>query len=405
MTFRLTPAIRHDFVNRENLLEQVLGFLRDPKSKDGISLYGLRRMGKTSLMLKLVEELQKSRDVVPVYLSLWELNVRQPDIFSNELIAGILQAYAPLSNITSKIKEVIKESKKWFLELLKSFKLSVETTEEITAIFSLNPAQEKIDSKNIVLIPFKLAEDLAKKHKTKTVLFIDEFPDLMDFEHSGKKLGIQIIKNIRTFLERAEHVSFSIAGSIRSTMDLVAVDDASPFYRQFVNREVKPFGDNAVYELLNKNLKEAGWKPEKLKKEYLKQLTDWMMNNTHGIPFYIQCFGRMLTYTQFDPLSKEGEKEIWNLFLENEAPIIYRSDIKELNNSERRLLEVMSPYKEFNFALAKKMLGPTISNTGQWLTSLTNKSILLNPERGLYRFVDTIFQKYLYYLQSKQPLE
>lgn len=396
MPFQLTPAVQSDFVDREELLAEILPFLKDPKSRNGLSLYGRRRMGKTSLMLKIVEELEKTKNVVPVYISLWELKVKQIDVLSGDLITQILQKYAPHFGVKEKIKTVMAESKKWFLNILKHFKLSVELEEDISTTLSLNMERKESQGGNILLIPFQLGEELAKRHKYKTAFFVDEFPDLMDFEQDGKKAGIQPIKNIRSFIERAQFTSLSIAGSVRSTMKTVAIDQASPFYRQFVNREVKPFRRDAVFKLLAKHLKTT--------KTHLNQLVEWMMDNTNGIPFYIQCFGRMMMYTHLDPIAKADGKKLWEIFLQNEAPIIYESDMGSLHNAEKIILIKMAQHNEFNFSLAQEAVGRSIKNAGQTLISLTKKGVLENPRRGIYSFSDRVFQKYMAYLSTKDPI-
>lgn len=95
MAFHLKPVSGDDFIDREAILKDLLRLLKDPDSTDGACLYGLRWMGKTSLLLKLVEDLRGTKRVVPVYLSLWDISVRQLEYFSNELVGAILEAYAP----------------------------------------------------------------------------------------------------------------------------------------------------------------------------------------------------------------------------------------------------------------------------------------------------------------------
>lgn len=385
MAFHLKPVCGEDFVDREAILSDLLSFLEDPGSTDGVCLYGLRRMGKTSLMLKIIEKLQETKKIVPVYFTLWDLSVRQIDFFSNALVNAILEAYAPKAGVKEKIGTLFKESKKWVSSILKAFKLSVEIAEDVSTVFSFEGFKEKKSADDLVELPFRLAENLSEIYSCKTALFLDEFPDLIDFEFGGKKLGVPVVGKIRSILERSRRVTLSIAGSTRRTMKLVAVDEASPFYRQFVLRELGPFDREAVLKLLERNLKRPLHQIEKL--------ADWLMENTSGIPFYIQCLGRIIDYTGIDPVNK-GEV-LWRSFLEEEAPLIYRAEIEELSNSERRILDAISSFDTFTFAMVQNNVGKAVSNVGQWLGSLVDKGVLLNPERGSYQFTDPVFRRYL----------
>lgn len=127
----------------------------------------------------------------------------------------------------------------------------------------------------------------------------------------------------------------------------------------------------------------------------IKGLADWMMDNTNGIPFYIQCLGRTIEYKEVDPLKKDGEAILWNSFLEEDAPLIFRAEIESLNNSEKCVLGEAALFDRFTYAMIYERVGRTVKNIGQWLSSLVDKGVLLNPERGTYHFADPIFQKYL----------
>lgn len=386
MSFHLKAVSGADFVDREAILNECLKLLKDPNSTDGMCFYGLRRMGKTSLMFKLVEELTKTKATVPVYLSLWDVGVREIEYFSSQLVSAILEAYAPKAGVGEKIRGLLKESKKWVVAVLKSFKLSLEIAEQISTAFSFEGDKEKKTPDDIIELPFRLADDLAKAHSCKTCLFLDEFPDLVDFMYNGRKLNVPIVAKVRTVTEVSKRTALSIAGSIRRTMNLVAVGEASPFYRQFIQRELGPFGREAVAVLLKKNLR--GYNK-------IEELTNWMLKNTGGVPFYIQYFGRMIEYTGLNPLKKEGERALWSSFLEEEAPLIFRAEVESLNNAERRVLDEASFFDKFTYSMMQGRQGKAVSNIGQWLTSLTDKGVLSNPERGVYHFADPIFQRYL----------
>lgn len=49
MAFTLQPGIKDDFVNREDILTEMLSSLQDQGVRMGFALVGPRRIGKTSI--------------------------------------------------------------------------------------------------------------------------------------------------------------------------------------------------------------------------------------------------------------------------------------------------------------------------------------------------------------------
>lgn len=50
MRFTLQPATREDFIDREDILEEMLHTLTDKKVRMGYAFVGHRRIGKTSIL-------------------------------------------------------------------------------------------------------------------------------------------------------------------------------------------------------------------------------------------------------------------------------------------------------------------------------------------------------------------
>ncbi|RLB76665.1 MAG: hypothetical protein DRH24_17490, partial [Deltaproteobacteria bacterium] len=75
------------FVNREELVGEMVKTLSDQKLLMGFALYGPRRIGKSSLLLEVRRRLRERKDIVPVYFSLWELDQGTIAEFNKELTA------------------------------------------------------------------------------------------------------------------------------------------------------------------------------------------------------------------------------------------------------------------------------------------------------------------------------
>ena len=63
MAFTLQPAVKDDFVDREDILADMLSTLKDKSIRMGFALVGSRRIGKTSILKEVVRRLEGEKDV------------------------------------------------------------------------------------------------------------------------------------------------------------------------------------------------------------------------------------------------------------------------------------------------------------------------------------------------------
>lgn len=278
MPFTIQPAEGPTFIDREDELKDILTTLKDTSSTMGFALYGKRRMGKTSIFKETYRRLKENeKDIVPIYFSIWDLIEKNVTELARELSVTIVEEYRAHLSLPHKAKDMLTLPINFIKNILLGLKLSLEIQDSLTFIFSLG--KEK-DIKPGVLIDevFTLPEKLAKETKKKSVLFVDEFPDVTDIRTNGKKLGEEIIKKIRTIQEGYKRTALNISGSTRRTMEAAVLSSTSAFYRQFIVKEIGSFGKDAVRKLMDKNLVRG-----KLSDEGLMILYDF----TSGIPFYV----------------------------------------------------------------------------------------------------------------------
>ena len=64
------PVRGHDhFIGRSDILRDVLGLLRNPNA-NAIAIYGQRRIGKTSILFQLEQQLAETGEYLPIYFDL-----------------------------------------------------------------------------------------------------------------------------------------------------------------------------------------------------------------------------------------------------------------------------------------------------------------------------------------------
>ena len=110
MPFTLQPAVKNDFINREDILKEMLSTLQDENVRMGYALVGPRRIGKTSILKEVIRRLEqkKKNTVVPVYFSIWDLVENTLPEFCTRITLAIIEAFKPHLSLKLKIKELLK---------------------------------------------------------------------------------------------------------------------------------------------------------------------------------------------------------------------------------------------------------------------------------------------------------
>ncbi len=371
--FTLKAAEGESFVNREELLKEMIDELSNLNSTDGYALYGIRRVGKTSILKELKRRLEKKKRIVPVYTSLWDLVEFSVEEFCRRLSEEVLDSYRKLLGIKFRAVELFKAP----LSLMRKISSLKIVYEDIEFILSFKGK----DLSTLIERTFMLPEKLASATETKCILMIDEFPDIVNLELKGEKAGIRIVKKIRTVAEKWRRTALCISGSIRSTLDLVALSPASPFYRQLIIKQVKPLEKKYVVELLKKNL------------DIEDEACDEVYRFSGGIPFYVQFIGKILS-------RKKGRIRIKDVklaeeeFLNEEGNILFIGDFERLSRGEKLVLKALVQGGETP-AEVRKNIGGKLSNPSMVLKMLEDKGIVERKERGRYRIADPVFKLWL----------
>ena len=251
--------------------------------------------------------------------------------------------------------------------------------EDIEFLVSFGRERENVEE--LVERTFNLSEKLARNTETKCVLMIDEFPDIVNLEYRKGKIGIGIVRKIRTLCEGWKRTALCISGSIRSTMELVVLSSASPFYKQFIIREVKPLEDKYVEELLRRHL------------DISERGVVEICKFSGGIPFYVHALGKILARKKGKVTLRdvvEAERE----FLSEEGNLIFLGDFERLSSKEKMvLLRIAAGDREIKKLRAK--LGDRVSNVSAVVGWLEDKGILVRKERGVYYIADPVFEEWL----------
>lgn len=376
MRFTLQPVKGDEFVNRTEILSEILFELRNKRSTTGYALYGKRRVGKTSILKEVQRQLDETDDIVTVYYSVWNLVEFTLPEFCHRFSMAIIDAYRPHIGLKHKAKDLLQTPISVLRKMLDKAEFKI-VYHEIEFLLSTNA---KTDKDVAVERVFDLSEKLAKSTGTKCVLLLDEFPSLIDLKSDNVKVGEAILKKIRTISEEWERTSLCISGSIRSTMELTVLSSTSPFYRQMIVKEVKPLKKEYVGEILRRNI------------DIPDEGIDEIYNFSGGIPFYIQFIGKMIERAGESTL--ESIKGLENEFLMEEGDILFKGEFNALSSKERLIVMNIANGHHSPKELAN-VIGGRVSNISHFLMYLREMGYVSKEDRGYYVLEDPVFERWM----------
>jgi len=228
MKFSLKPVWGDNLIGREEELDEIVTTIL--RNRTGFAIYGVRRVGKTSILLEVRNRLKKEKNIKVFYLSLWGLLPSTLENFLLEFLIKLLDIY--LVDVRIKFKEIIKLDSASIRSNIDVLSLSPELKEKIVDLLCVWKNKE-INCYNLAKDIFKLPQQLATESSSVSVLLLDEFPAILDYED-----GASIVGCIRTLNEKQDSVVYLIAGSERKTMKQVVLDSMSPFYKQLIPKEI-----------------------------------------------------------------------------------------------------------------------------------------------------------------------
>jgi len=370
--FTLRPVTGKRFVGRKSILEELVAELCSVKSMMGFCIYGRRRIGKTSLLQEVKRRLATKKDVVVVYLSFYDIANLSTRTFIEELSSSIIDAYSAYGVLPLRFKarELMKTPLSMVTKLLEGTKLSAELGEDLRVFLTFG--REGVDNYSPYLRSlFNLGERLAQETGTKCVIMLDEFPEILRIEN-----GMQAVKMFRTAHESHKRTALVISGSVRKTLEAVALLDAAPFYRQLIPRKIGPMTAGETREFLIRYLNME----DRTLAEHLKEVTG-------GIPFYLQYLGRVTKTVE------EVEKAV-RLFVREEGNILFQEEFNRLSGKEKIIAIAISWGLNRPAKIAEET-GVPVNFVSRYLITLSEKEVVERTGRGVYGLTDRMFSFWL----------
>lgn len=190
---RETKRIKLDFENGINVI-----------------LISPRRMGKTSLIKKVMSEMNAPQ-VKVVYMDIYDC--RSEYDFYNRFASAILKSTG------NKMEQVMENIKKFLVRLSPKFSFSPEPNSDFS--FSLSITPKDYSPEEILNLP----ELIAREKNIRIVVCIDEFQQIGEFPSS-----LDVQKRMRGIWQHQQNVSYCLFGGKKHLMMNLFQNKRMPFY-------------------------------------------------------------------------------------------------------------------------------------------------------------------------------
>ncbi|MBU2515038.1 restriction endonuclease [bacterium] len=209
------------FINRKKELMWLKQLSLALQRKKGINgaILGLRRIGKTDLLLEFKRRNRSNKLIIP-YLNI-QSSISSPKRFCLDFISVLLEETCILQKINLPLKQTIEED----LPVIAG-RLSETLYDYVIKVINLLNKSEFEESLRLM---FKLPERVAETFGINILFFIDEIQELDNLKH----YKIDPFALMRVTVEKQTESKYVVTGSLVSFMEELFMDPNKPFFNQF----------------------------------------------------------------------------------------------------------------------------------------------------------------------------
>lgn len=175
-----------------------------------VILISPRRMGKTSLVKKVISEMNDPL-VKTVYMDIYDC--RSEYDFYNRFASSIIKA------TSSRVEQTMDDIKKFLVRVSPKIAFSPEPNSEYSLSLAITP--KEYEPEEILSLPERIAEEKGLR----IVVCIDEFQQIGEFQDS-----LTVQKRLRGVWQHQNNVSFCLFGSKKHLMQNMFQNKRMPFY-------------------------------------------------------------------------------------------------------------------------------------------------------------------------------
>ena len=197
--------------NFTDRIEETKRIKLDFENGINVILISPRRMGKTSLIKKVISEMD-SPEIKVVYMDIYDC--RSEYDFYNRFAETMMKSTG------NQLEQVMENIKRFLVRVSPKLSFSPEPNSEISVSLGITP--KDYSPEEILDLP----ERIAKEQGIKIVVCIDEFQQIGEFADS-----LTVQKRLRGVWQHHQHVSYCFFGSKKHLMENIFQSRRMPFYQ------------------------------------------------------------------------------------------------------------------------------------------------------------------------------
>ncbi|ARM77181.1 ATPase [Acidianus manzaensis] len=346
------------------------------KSGQPVGLMGVRRVGKTSLLLASLHRVS----LPYIYVSAEEFTSGKSFDFYSFVssyavsVTSVLYSFAGYKVLIEKGKSVVKQLR----DLIGAVKVTFNIP-EVSA--TLDVTLDKVERKKrledefpkIVDLPQIMAE---KFGIPKVVVAIDEFQYLT----LAKQSMPNIFHVLRSKWQFHTRVSYVISGSLIGMMDELLNSKDQPFYQFFYLMKVEPLSSKASKEFLKRGFEYYG---VRINDEEI----DEIINYVDGLPAWLNLVGLKIVN------ERKSVGDVLNSLVEDVNVVnAVEGDLKKLSPKAKSVVKKLAILGGEG---RPKDLGDDRWGVIRALQQLIRYGIVEKKDRGIYKIIDPLLVHYL----------
>lgn len=339
------------------------------KTRQHTVLLAPRRYGKTSLLIKVVEETK-----IPYCIIDFLMAGSHEDV-SDHILERI-------GYLVAEILPKLKKSKKNIFDLFRRFRPEITLTALGQTLKLHAPDTPR---KSIVEVLVGL-DNLAQKVNKKIVVVMDEFQQLSLLQDN-----LTLEATIRHAAERAKNVTYIFSGSKRHLLSQMFTGESRPLYRlcRLMSIDKIQASDHTIFI---QTAAKKRWR-KKLSSEVLDEI--FFLTEYHS--FYVNALCRSLWDSKKYPSIEEVLK-LWKNYVKSQKPII-EGELIELSPNQKIVLKALAlkPNKALQSNSFTSKVSLSSSSVKQAIDVLIRKDFVYINEEKFYCVHDPAIKYFLVY--------
>ena len=376
------PVSGEHFVGRQGILRKIAVLVAGAQNGaiNHMLLLGLRRVGKSSILLSVRDRLAREPGVVPVIVNATGVPTRQR--FAELYMQAVSRAYADKMGdraLPGRIRRAVEGGLKGLGGRTESTEASVAESVK----FGIKFSEPSTDEGELVEHALNYPEVLGAGSGLLFVVMIDEFQDLLAW-------GAPFLSAMRRIIQAQKSVTYILAGSAPSAMRDMAYNPNAPFYRQLYDMHVEPLSEGEVLEFVRERFGSAGIEVE-------PDAAGHMYIQSCGFPDYIQ---RMSLISFMHCIGGGGRAvalpDIERAYLEmlSQAGHDFEAQFRSLSRGEREVLIALARSRDGIASISRAVRSPPTS-IPRTLGRLISKDLVKRHLEHRYAITDPVFADWI----------